>query len=119
MIYILRVNLLFHAATSSELLQQWSHKTEIPSLRELINELHEALPLWYDLGIQLGIRPSNLESIRVDHHTSGRCFIEMLQVWLKTSPQPTWEAIVEALKSPIVEDHILAAKIEAKYCHSH
>lgn len=110
------MNLLFHAATSSELLQQWSHKTEIPSVIHLFDELREALSKWYALGIVLGIRPSTLESIQVDHQTSILCLIEMLQVWLKTSPQPTWETIVEALKDPTVGNNRLAAKIEAKYC---
>ena len=110
------INLLFHAATSGELsLQQWRHKTEIPSLRELFQELHHVSVMWFNLGIELEIPVSVLYNIQSDHRGTERCFIEMLQVWLKISPQPTWEAIVNALKSPSVGEPRLAMEIEAKY----
>ena len=110
------INLLFHAATSGELsLQQWRHKTEIPSLRKLFQELHHVSIMWFHLGIALKIPVSVLISIKSDHRNTERAFIEMLQVWLKMSPQPTWEAIVNALKSCTVGEPRLATEIEAKY----
>lgn len=57
--------------------------------------------------------------ISADHRgNTKRSLIEVLQLWLRRSPQPTWETIVEALKDPIVGEPRLAKEIEAKYCHS-
>ena len=110
----------FHTATSGELQQLhpgWS--TEIPSLVTLIKELHYLPHLWYRLGLSLGIPDIELEIIEVNYREDPRrSLIKVLQMWLRRSPQPTWEAIVEALKHPIVGEPRLAAKIEAKYCHS-
>ena len=43
---------------------------------------------------------------------------EILKHWLKTavSPRPTWEAVVTALRSPLVNEMSVAAQLEAKYC---
>ena len=71
------------------------------------------------LGLLLGIPNDELEIIEVNYREDPqRSLIGVLQLWLKRSPQPTWEAIVEALKHPIVGEPRLAAEIEAKYCHS-
>ena len=42
----------------------------------------------------------------------------MLKYWLITAvdPPPTWEAVVTALRSPLVNEKIVAAQLEAKYC---
>ena len=42
----------------------------------------------------------------------------MLKHWLKTAvdPPPTWEAVVMALRSPIVNEMSVAAQLESKYC---
>ena len=43
---------------------------------------------------------------------------EMLIHWLDKAvdPRPTWEAVVKALRSPIVEMHHVAEQLELKYC---
>ena len=43
---------------------------------------------------------------------------EMLKHWLKTSidPPPTWEAVITALRSPLVNEKIVAAQLESMYC---
>ena len=43
---------------------------------------------------------------------------EMLKEWLRTvvDPPPSWEAIVTALKSPLVNEKKVAARLESKYC---
>ena len=43
---------------------------------------------------------------------------EMLKYWFKTAvdPPPTWEAVVIALKSPLVDRKYIAAQLEIKYC---
>ena len=43
---------------------------------------------------------------------------EMLKHWLDatTDPPPTWEAVISALKSPLVNKMNVAAQLESKYC---
>ena len=43
---------------------------------------------------------------------------EVLIHWLKTStdPPPTWEAVITALRSPLVNEKNVAAQLESKYC---
>ena len=42
----------------------------------------------------------------------------MLMHWLKTAddPPPSWEAVVTALRSPLVNERNVAAQLESKYC---
>ena len=43
---------------------------------------------------------------------------EVLKYWLKTAvkPRPSWEAVVTALRSRIVNEKNIAAQLESKYC---
>ena len=41
------------------------------------------------------------------------CYTALLEHWLtKTSPPPTWEALVEALRTPVIKREDIAAHIE-------
>ena len=40
---------------------------------------------------------------------------EVLIHWLKAK-HPTWDAVITALKSPIVGEKNIAAQLESKYC---
>ena len=82
----------------------------------LIKELRYLLE-WYELGLLLEIPVDELDIIEINSRADPqRSLIEVLQLWLKRSPQPTWKTMVEALK--FVGRHRLAEEIEAKYCHS-
>ena len=43
----------------------------------------------------------------------------MLEHWFKTAvdPPPTWEAVIAALRSPIVDRRDIAAQLGSKYCN--
>ena len=43
---------------------------------------------------------------------------EMLKYWIQTAVGrcPTWEAVVTALRSPLVRKRNIAARLEEKYC---
>ena len=43
-------------------------------------------------------------------------FLEMLTVWLKSNPPPTWNILTEALESPPVGEKFLAQQVRDKYC---
>ena len=50
------------------------------------------------------------------HSDTLDLMMEMLKHWLQTAvdPRPTWEAVVKALKSPLVNEMKLAAELECK-----
>ena len=86
-------------------------------LRNVRNSVWDARTKWYDIGIELKIDVSVLESIEQDKDNVGSRLTAMLTGWLRqTTPSPTWKALVEALKNPTVECGHLAESIEKKYC---
>jgi len=59
---------------------------------------------WYNLGLELGQKVSTLDSISARYSGNPtECFRQVLKEWLKgINPPPTWQAMVNALKSPTV-----------------
>ena len=91
--------------------------THVGRLR--INDLHkvqdtiwEARTVWYNLGLALDITPDSLDAIELANgRNSDRCFRAMLTKWLREHKQPTWSALVEALKTRSVGRSDLAQEI--------
>ena len=55
---------------------------------------------WYDLGLQLGIEDAELEDIQSNNPKSVRtCRREMFKAWLRITPNPSYQQLVEALKT--------------------
>ena len=53
---------------------------------------------------------------KTHHHVVDDCFTALLEHWLKrTSPPPTWSALINALKSPSIGYVDLANEVEAMY----
>jgi len=71
---------------------------------------------WYNLGLELGQRASTLDSIDTRYSSDpSKCFCQVLKEWLKgIDPPPTWQAMVNALKSPTVAQHHVAEEIQTK-----
>ena len=70
----------------------------------------------YDIGLILKVPVDTLDSIAAQFDAPREKLREILKVWLKTATKPTWQAVVDALRSPIVGESSLATNIEAKYC---
>ena len=78
----------------------------------------DARAKWYETGLQLGVPPSSLDSIRTDGGSISEKLHETLKVWLETAPKPTWQNILDALRNRAVGELSLAASVEANYCHT-
>ena len=85
----------------------------VPELIDLLNELHGKAIKWYDIGIQLHLSPEELDVIERDSSGVYECFRNMLKKWLRTLP--TWRSLIKALKTPAVDEQVLAEELEAKF----
>ena len=91
----------------------------IDDLREVCNAVWAARNKWYDIGIQLGLKATDLDEIEENYPRNiGKCFSKMLMLWLRgVNPPPTWSAMVDALKIPAVGLGDLAEEVESKFLH--
>ena len=79
-------------------------------------ELFKACPKWYDIGLALKVPVTTLDSIGGQFNNYSDKLREALKVWLKTATKPTWQDVVDILKSPVVGEPKLASDIKAKHC---
>ena len=91
----------------------------IEDLKTVKKAVWSARTKWKDIGLELDISQTDLDAIEAVHRSDiGRCFIEMLTLWLKqVDPPPTWTALVAALQDPTIEEGGLAEEIESKFVH--
>ena len=86
-----------------------------PSTKALLPFLDKLTPNWYELGAMLleEKQEPHLRAIKTSHGGDARrCCLEMLQYWMETHPEATWDHLVTALKSPGVELIAVASDIE-------
>ena len=59
---------------------------------------------WYNIGLKLGIPPGTLNSIKIKcRDDPDECVTALLNEWLNNgNPPPSWAALAEALRSPMV-----------------
>ena len=90
----------------------------VSNLRILLNALHPVRASWYNIGLQLNIPHTELDCFKKNFSDLSDSMREMLKHWLDTAvePRPTWEAVVTALKSPVVDKWFVANELELKYC---
>ncbi len=86
-------------------------------LFEVMSELEPAKAQWYNMGVGLKVRKSDLEAIKMDSRNSLDGLREMLEIWLdQVSPRPSWQTVVRVLRSPVIEKQKnLADELDKKY----
>ena len=89
-----------------------------PSLKALLRELHPVHARWYNIGLELEIPNYTLDSFKPMYSDQLELMREMLIYWLDKAvdPPPSWEAVVAALRSPIVDMTHVAEQLELQYC---
>ena len=84
-----------------------------------MNELHEVRDKWYNLGVQLNMKTSDLNAIQIQYMNNlDNCLLHMLSFWLdKTeSSPPSWQRVVDALCCAPVNRPLIAEQIRNRYC---
>ena len=82
-------------------------------MKDLLNKVaSKAKDKWKIVGIQLEIGQDHLDTIR--HSNPIECYSEIFKLWKNKGTLPfTWATILEALRSPSVEENTLANNVEA------
>ena len=85
-------------------------------LGAILEAVYPARSKWRNIGVQLKVPPSTLESISHQYRDDRDSLCEILKVWLKTgtSTPPSWKALVCALCS--VGKTSLGRKLACLYC---
>lgn len=76
---------------------------------------------WFYLGLALGVDHSTLEKLEHEHKLDLRSSMRsMLQIWLQniSDCRLVWPALVAALDSTLVQEHLLAEKIRKEHSFS-
>ena len=68
---------------------------------------------WYDLGLQLRLSPSTLNTIAADDQTSDDCKRTILKKWLQSDPEASWERLAAALT--LIGHETIAANIRTQF----
>ena len=90
--------------------------TGIKDLRTVLMEIRNVNKKWNFLGLELGLLQPTLDGISSSDYEV--CKMEMIQKWLNKEDQdchPSWDSLVEALRSDLVQHKPIADKIERKY----
>ena len=89
-------------------------------LKTVRSEVYSVAVKWYDLGLELGISPDDLDVIKVaQKNMPTNCLLEVLKQWLSgVDPFPTWKALVTALCSPAIGEQQIAQALDSHYCKS-
>ena len=76
------------------------------------SELHEVRAKWYDIGLDLGLPVSTLDTILQQCQDNTECLRRMVQEWLKTTdPQPSWRTLINVLQNKVINEGALAITI--------
>ena len=91
----------------------FSNQTPQPKLRDLVIE--PRMVNWYQLGIQLQLPPDKLDKIEEDYPSAETRLSKVLQYWLYTEKNPSWDKICEALRRMGGFARIIF-ELKVKYC---
>ena len=86
------------------------------SLKAILDSISTVAADWFNLGVALGLPYYTLKRIEADYpRDAPRCLTEMIIAWLQISSQPTWQGLVLALMSPLVNRVDIAHTIATKH----
>ena len=86
-------------------------------LSKVRTELYDVQTKWYDIGLDLGLPVSTLETIKQECSDKiPECLRRMLLEWLKMIDlQPSWRKLIDILQNKVVNEGALAVAIAEKY----
>ena len=88
--------------------------SESPSVAALLREL-KRVKNWHMLGIYLDVPPEELKAISqqfLNAEGIDRCKAELFELWLKLTPNASWDDVVSALEG--ISEKRLAEEIKSR-----
>ena len=89
-----------------------------PKLVDLMNKVAAKIPTkWNSVGLELGLEAADLKRIAVEVYTRDctTCYTAVFDIWRSRNTSPyTWETIISALQSPLVDEPRLAEDIKSE-----
>ena len=83
---------------------------------KVLEELLDAHNQAHLLGLMMNVKPRDVEAIQATYQDPKDRLLHIIIAFLKQAePRPTWRAIVNALKSPVVGLTALARRVEAAH----
>lgn len=93
-----------------------SNSSDENSLKDILASISTVAANWFNLGVALGLPYHTLERIESDYlRDAPMCPTKMIIAWLQKSSQPTWQGLVLALMSPLVNRVDIANTIATKH----
>ena len=86
------------------------------TLNTVFSALHSVSPKWFNIGLRLHVPISRLKIIETDGHGAEERMRTMLDYWLNNATVPSWNALVDALKTPTVGESRLAKDLGERHC---
>ena len=87
---------------------------------KILEELLEAQNHAHLLGLMMNVKPRDVEAIQATYQQPKDRLLHIIVAFLQQAePRPTWRAIVDALKSPVVGLTALARRVEAAHFPHH
>jgi hypothetical protein len=81
---------------------------------DLLTNLLSKAARWNSIGIQLGLSPDQVATIRADSSDVEECLRKILQKWYDMTPNPSWGQVITALRAPLLGEMKLAKELEQK-----
>ena len=77
-----------------------------PTEHELINLLADISNLWYEIGLSLKVPHNILDGLRRSQESDAIKLDQVIHSWLTTTESHlvTWETVIDAIKSRIVNN---------------
>ncbi len=89
----------------------------VNDFKAVTNSLWPIRSKWQQLGVELDLELGDLDAIKKDHHGQcDECFAAMLQKWLQSTAEPTWQKLCAALREPTVDNEGLSMDIAKLHC---
>ena len=89
-----------------------------PELVELMNLVAATIPgKWREMAVGLGLNSADISRIEADvpTHDSNRCYCAVFATWKnKGTKDYTWDTLLKALRTPLVDESKLASTIEGQ-----
>ena len=83
---------------------------------KILEELLDAQNQAHLLGLAMNVKPSDVKAIQAMTYQQPKDrLLHIIIAFLQAEPRPTWRAIVNALKSPVVGLTALARRVEAAH----